>query len=271
MSLEQDLIKQLESSPETEIIGVVNAGGVSGVGAGPSGDNVLWTVHITFSGWKPAGGELRKSEITVRKEVPEAAIRTFQAAMNPYDVVRVRARWSEHNVSGSPQALLTDFIGKDDSDSELNAYASELQEPVMFADPHFGVFTLDRRVNWYEATPDWGGICIRLTVPADDPDQMEKSLAAARRLWSAQAGWQRRILACATTELLGLKNESWLEEGEAEVSKAEFERRMVLETISVEADGSFEFWHNDGDLFWGHSIMVSGNLEEGPNDAGIHG
>jgi hypothetical protein len=271
MSSEENLIKQLEGSPESEIVGVVGAGGVSGAGAGPSGDNVHWTVLITFSGWKPAGGELRKSEITVRKVVSKAAIRTFVAAMDPYDVVRVRARWSEDNVFGSPQALLTELIGKDDSDSELNAYALELQEPVTFADPQFGVFTLDRRVSWYEASSDWGGISIRLTVHADAPAQMEKSLAVARKLWGAHADWQQRISACATKELLGLKNESWLQEGEAEVSRAEFERRLVLETISVEADGSFEFWHNDGDLFWGHSIMVSGNLEEGPKDAGIHG
>jgi len=73
------------------------------------------------------------------------------------------------------------------------------------------------------------------------------------------------------TEILGLKNELWLAEGEAEANRTEFECKMVLESIKVEPDGSFEFWHNGGDLFRGHSIMVSGNLEEGPNDAGIHG
>ena len=161
MSLEQELIKQLEASPESEIVGVVSAGGVSGAGAGPSGDNVQWTVLITFSGWKLSGGAIRKSEITVRKLVPEAAVRTFMAAMDPYDVVRLRARWLENNVFGSPQALLTELIGRDDSDSELNAYALELQEPVTFADPQFGLFTLNRRVNWYEATPKWCGGSIR--------------------------------------------------------------------------------------------------------------
>jgi hypothetical protein len=271
MSLEQNLIKQLEVSPEAEILGVVGAGGVSGAGAGPSGNNVQWTVLITLSGWKPLGGELRESEMIVRKSVPEAAVRTFMAAMDPYDVVRVRVRWSENNVFGSPQALLTEFIGKDDSDPELNSYALELQELVTFTDPQFGMFTLDRRVNWYEATPDWCGGSIRLTIPASAPAAMQKTLAVARRLWAEQEEWQRKINACASKELLGLKNDTWLGEDEAEVSEAEFARRMVLESILVQADGSFEFWHNDGDLFWGHSIMVSGNLTDGPKDAGIHG
>lgn len=269
MSIVENLIKQLDVSPESEILGIVGAGGVGGAGGGPSGDQ--WTLLITLSGWKPLGGELRKSEMTVRKLVPEAEVRTFMAALDSYDVVRLRARWSEDNVFASPQALLVEFLGKEDSDSELNSYAAELQEPVSFADPQFGRFTLDRRVDWYEATPDWCGGSIRFTISAGTPEEMEKSLTVARRLWAEQEDWKRKITACATKELLGLKNDSWLDEDEPEVSEQEFARKMALKSVSVEADGTFEFWHDDGDLFWGHSVMVSGNLEDGPKDAGIHG
>jgi hypothetical protein len=271
MSTREILIKQLEGAPESEIIGVVHARGVGGSGGGLSSDDDQWTLHVNFSGWKPLGGELRKSEITLLKEVPKAAIQKFMADMKPFDVVRVRARWMEDTVFGSPQALLTELIGRDDSDSELNAYAQELLEPVTYEDPLFGVFTLNRSVGCYEARPDWSDVSIDLIVHVDTPDQLEKSLVVARKLWGSQAEWQRRISACATKKLLGLKNKSWLQEGEAEVSEAEFERRMDLDMISVEADGSFEFWHNDDDLFWGHAIMVSGNLEEGPKDADICG
>jgi hypothetical protein len=53
--------------------------------------------------------------------------------------------------------------------------------------------------------------------------------------------------------------------------KEEFKARMALESVTVEADGSFQFWYGDGDLFWGHSIQVSGNLAEGPTDASLAG
>jgi hypothetical protein len=46
---------------------------------------------------------------------------------------------------------------------------------------------------------------------------------------------------------------------------------MKLETISVSSDGSFNFWHDDGDLFYGHAIQVGGNLVEGPTYADIPG
>jgi hypothetical protein len=47
--------------------------------------------------------------------------------------------------------------------------------------------------------------------------------------------------------LLPLKNDNWLDEDEAELTADRFEDRMTLESITVRADGSFDFWHKDGD------------------------
>ena len=47
--------------------------------------------------------------------------------------------------------------------------------------------------------------------------------------------------------------------------------RMELESIEIRADGSFEFWFADGDMFYGHSIHVSGDMEHGPDDAAMEG
>jgi hypothetical protein len=46
---------------------------------------------------------------------------------------------------------------------------------------------------------------------------------------------------------------------------------MTLQSVSTYADDSFGFWHDDGDLFWGHAIQVTGSLKEGPKDADIPG
>ena len=47
--------------------------------------------------------------------------------------------------------------------------------------------------------------------------------------------------------------------------------RMELESIEIRADGSFEFWFADGDMFYGHSIHVSGDMENGPDRADMEG
>src|SRR3954467_7230172 len=94
---------------------------------------------------------------------------------------------------------------------------------------------------------------------------------AARTLWAQQGDWNRRIRELATRELLDLKNSNWLAEDEPVITADDFTDRMRLESISVNGDGSFEFFHDDGDLFWGHTIIVGGNLRDGPTSAQIAG
>ena len=38
---------------------------------------------------------------------------------------------------------------------------------------------------------------------------------------------------------------------------------MKLESVNAYPDGAFAFWYDDGDLFWGHAIQMTGNLKEG--------
>ena len=250
------------------MLGVMSANGVSG---GPLQGSDLWTVLFTFLGWRQVGGRLKESELVIRKPVKREEITRLQQTLAHYEVVRVRARLCEESVFDSPQALLIDILGKDESDAEMNAYARKLQEPVTFEDSEFGVFTLDRRVDWFCATPHWGDIRVQLTILKDKVDEMQKSLAVARALWSAQPEWQKKITDYVVAELLTLKNDTWLGDEETELTAHEFIDRMTLETISTRGDERFEFWYDDGDLFCGHAIMVSGNLKDGPDNAGIHG
>jgi hypothetical protein len=55
------------------------------------------------------------------------------------------------------------------------------------------------------------------------------------------------------------------------MSAADFLSKMSLESISLDEDGGLTFWHNDGDLFWGHAIQISGNLTDGLKSADIPG
>ena len=76
-------------------------------------------------------------------------------------------------------------------------------------------------------------------------------------------------------ELLELANRWAQEEGEEEfpqeVTQEDFMSRMELDAVQVYEDGAFDFWFNDGDLFWGHSIHVTGSLGAGPEDAQMEG
>jgi hypothetical protein len=194
-----------------------------------------------------------------------------RAQVTPYAVLRVTARVDANSVFNTPQALLEPVIGIDTSDSVLNAHADQLQKAVLYNDPTFGTFTLDRRVNWYTAQVMWDDKAISLSLSADDSSELQEALNAARVLWESQAAWAQRISDYAVEQVLPLKNGTWREPGEPELTAQEFKERMRLESITVEPDGSFDFWHNDGDLFWGHSIQISGSVTGGPTSADIPG
>jgi hypothetical protein len=258
--------EQLASAPISDVLAVV---GANGPGAGRSRGEDLWTMSVTFEGWRVDGGQIQKRPLEVYRKVTDEELKTLQDLILPYEVIRVQARVVIDSTLGRPDALLEAFVGRESSDTELNHFAEQLQMPVTFEDPLLGTFTLNRRVNWFTGQVVWAGETISLNLSGSADAQ--KALETAHALWQNQAEWNRRVRTFAVEELLPLKNDSWLDEGEAQLTPDEFEDRMTLESITVNADGSFDFWHNDGDLFWGHSIQISGSLSKGTTHADIPG
>lgn len=64
------------------------------------------------------------------------------------------------------------------------------------------------------------------------------------------------MLAAMVDKLLVLKNDAWLDEEEAELSKKEFEQRVRLSGLAFYADGSAAIYCDDDDLFLGHTIKI---------------
>jgi hypothetical protein len=114
-------------------------------------------------------------------------------------------------------------------------------------------------------------VTVSLSLSAKEPADLQEALKTAHSLWKTQEAWNQRIRDFAVQELLSLKNGDWLGEDEVEITADQFKDRMKLEAITVYPDSSFVFWHDDGNLFWGHCIQISGSLSEGPTDADIPG
>jgi hypothetical protein len=268
VSPEEKLLTQLRRSNVVEVLGVIDANGMTG--SSSRGDKP-GTLLFSLAVWKYPGEPVQNRKLTVRKKVVEDEITSTLEPIGSYDVVHLKARVAEDSIFGTPQALLVEILGKHNSDDELNECAQKLQEPVTFEDAEFGKFVLDRRVDWFVAETTWGTATVKLNLAVGGCKNTQQALTQARELWDSRADWSRRILEFAVAKLLKVKNEAWLEDAEAELSKAQFKSRMTLESITVYPEGKFEFWYDDGELFWEHSIMVSGHLTKGPTQAGIHG
>ena len=93
----------------------------------------------------------------------------------------------------------------------------------------------------------------------------------AEELWKQRKELARRACELAAHKLLEVKNDSWLEDGEVAITADEFIQRMKLESITVDEDGKFNFWFEDGDLFFGHSIEVRGDAKGAFFDSSVQG
>jgi len=262
------LLEQLATSPIVDLLGVVSPNGVTG---GRSRGQELWTLRLVLDAWRIHGGILETRQLNVQRQVTDQELKQFQSVIQPYLVIRIRARLVNDTAFGGPEALLETFVGREDSDAELNAHAIQLQKPVNCEDPVFGTFTRDRRIDWFTGNAVWKGGSVALHLAASAPSEVQAALSISHHLWEAQDEWHQRIRDCAARILLPLKNESWLGEHETEVTADQFKQRMKMESITVHPDGSLNFSHTDGDLFWGHWIQVNGTISAGPTDAGIAG
>ena len=139
-------------------------------------------------------------------------------------------------------------------------------------DPILGHLKFDEGLNWYEGTfnrTNHGSI--QFTVSLDALPNAEAAIQGARELLPLVIDSLDAARAYACEELLLLKNDGWLQDHESPVSSADFVARLRLESLGVYADRECEIFFSDGDLFWGHTVLVSWSFLNGFYSANIAG
>lgn len=262
--LDRELHQTIAAAGESEFSGLVDASGTAGVGA--AGDD--WNLVIHFAAWKQADGTLREEELRVEMLMSREELSRYRARITAYDITRVRGRMAWDSRRERWQAVATEIRTGPHKDPDLEAVATRLKQPVTIKDAVLGTFTLDRRVNTFQGTAKWQGRKIRVSL---DGPEGEASLATARTLWSDQERWSAEAADRAAEELLDNLNSNWLDEGEEELSAADFRKRITLESVCTGPDGSVYFYYDDDYLFGGHAIQVSGNVNTGLSSADLAG
>jgi hypothetical protein len=247
------------------IEGVVSPRGQGGWG----GREGKYDVHsLSFAGWLRPDGALVGRELTLLRPVPPftPGDGVFEE-LPAYSIQRMSVLLS----TDQTRAVVETVVPVADPDKALVELADRLRTPVVVSTRQFGDVTLNPTIGWFEGKAKWNRRMIELRFETDEVDGIAEAIKTAETLWEDQAAWKRRVDDFAVEKLLPLKNESWLDEDEAELSPDDFTAKMKLQSISFGENGRFEFWHEDGDLFWGHSIQITGNLKEGLTGADIPG
>ena len=257
---------QVEYQPEERTILAVT--GANGFGGGKTHGDELWTISIGLTAWMEEDSpDIHKGEFVLSTVGDEQLLEILRRRAPRDFILKFKGRVSEDG-----QRLLLLDLPEPAFDPDLKAILEEQKKPVTFWEEGLGTFTLNRQVDWFETEVDWLGGPISLVFDAGE-DRAEV-LQRARTLLAGAADWDKRIRAYAADDLLASAND-WAEQMEdeepQEITKEQFMERMELESIEIRADGGFHFWFADGDMFYGHSIHVSGDLEHGPDEASMEG
>lgn len=247
-----------------EELSILAVTGANGFGGGKTGEEELWTASIGLTAWMEEDSpDIHRGEF-VLSAIGDDQLLEILRQRTPRDfIVKFRGRVSEDG-----RRLLLLDLPEPGFDPDLKAILEEQKKPVTFEEEGLGVFTLNRQVNWFQTETDWLGTEISLVFDKDE--DRAACVQNAKTLLASAADWDRRVREYAAGALLDSAND-WAEDGEEPITREQFMERMEPESVEVRADGSFEFWFADGEMFYGHSIHVSGDLTGGPSAAQMEG
>ena len=250
---------------QLEELSLLAVTGANGFGGGRGRGEELWTASIGLTAWMEEDSpDIHRGEF-VLSTIGDDQLLEILRRRTPRDfIIKFKGRVSEDG-----RRLLLLDLPEPGFDPDLKAILEEQKKPVTFWADGLGTFALNRQVNWFETELDWLGAEVTVSFDQEDEQVMKKSQDTARALLTGAADWDRRVREYAAGELLDLAND-WSQDmdedgGAVEVTREQFMGRMELEAIQVDSEGGFEFWFDDGNMFCGHSIHVTGNLTDGPD------
>ena len=252
---------------EFSILAVTGAGGFGG--SRPQ-ENGPWLAVLELTAWKEEDSEepAHREKTQLVALADDKLMEYLRRRVRGDSVFQIMVRPSEDG----KQFLMTE-LPQPEIDPEMKAILEEQKKPVSIWVPELGTFTLNRLVNWFEAEVEWLGQPARLDI--DREEDWDACVEQAKALMADQKGWDEKVRSFAADQLLEQAND-WAQdaaEGEEpeEITREQFMERLELDAVQISADGRFEFWFNDGEMFWGHSIHVTGSLDQGPEMAQMEG
>ena len=268
--------KRFNQRYEKNVEELIIVTGPSGVSGGKAGGEKLWRASINLICFKSLiTSEISREELNLSWLADDRELDLWREKIPSYSVHRVTVRRGKYDM------MMEEHLERIEDDLELNRVIEEDKKPVYYSDSFFGEFSLEKTVKVFEKKINWVNRECILTFDLEEEEEMKTSLKVAENIYINMKEWDLKFREFAAKELLELSNE-WLEdekecmdENESaqieSITKENFMKRMAIESISVRADGEFDVFFEDGGLFWGHCIIVSGNIDTGVSSAEMAG
>ena len=291
MSKESE-IKSFESRFLREVIEIDAVTGMSGFSGGIGSGSVMWSGLIDIIAWKIHGhssSKIIKEKYTLNALVDYDNFKKLQKIVAGNSIIRLKVCMSKDDSLHCFK--LVEFIDISYKDNELEKILQEELKPVFYEDKIFGKMELDKRVDTFESRINWMESNVHIMINNNkDENVIKDCISTAHELYNNQKKWNEKILNYSAQELLDLAND-WYEDSREEyyedfdpnfeeedpffkyeeILKERFIELIEISEICVESDGNFSIFCSDGDIFLGHCIIVSGNINGEFKDAVMAG
>ena len=248
-------------------------------GGGGSLRNGFWEWDEYFLAYVDCEtGELHKEEGRIEFPVMDKEEPPFQFEEESIYKLRVREKLPEEVPEGALPAknyfLVVKVLEKNAVCPELEKILIEYRKPVVLQDDVLGELTYDKQLKSFEGNIAWlrGKIHISLYVDKDNKSGITKAKKLLKTMVLEQEKWDADLRGFAAKELTKLACE-WAESEEEAtlITEDSFAKRISLSLIWVTSGAAFSACFDDDELFFGHSITVSGSLKKGMVSAKIEG
>lgn len=249
--------------------------------AGSWGRRGLWEPSAGLLAWiNLADGQLQKdgclSWLAEEGMQPE-----WGFGLRKLTIYRVRARALKEGPAAGKYFMLLEVLETLETEPRLEPIRQAYLTPVTLEDAAFPgvVFELERQFDWFNASLDWLGeeCSVSLEIDDDNSETANAALTAFKQLYAKLPEWDAKFRAYAAAELTENANDWQADAAEDEekeyqpLTEAEFARRISISEFNMNPDGDFTAYYDDDDLFWGHVILVEGNINGEISDAYIAG
>ncbi|NYE37547.1 hypothetical protein F4692_002680 [Nocardioides cavernae] len=272
-----------------EVVEITVLTGTTVGGAGKAGGDLLWTPSADVIAHVDERGELQVAQgrlswlatddqrvgwIHDLRAHTQYVVRVRRAAPDPTEYVR----YGQPVPDLTGHFALDEVVARDVHVPELDERLARWLTPVVVR-TDLGELGLERAYGHYSGEVDWAGTPVQVLLDVDESvsEGEETCAAALARLTSYAvdaAGTDARWRAYAASTLVDLAND-WQRDGDdapdGPVTPESFVRRIELRELSIASDGSATAYYADGDLFWGHVILVEVETDGSTTDAYIAG
>lgn len=261
----------------------------AGTGAGRGGKDKMWTAHVTVLAMiNTETDELMegKRRLTWLMTDEQCNSKEKIFGLEAESIYRLKVQESlaftnPFNKEVIPQGaryLVREVVERNCSDSRLEEIRKKYQLPVTLHPKGCSELLLDKSLGMFSGDGVWNGCecTVHFDIDHEGAENAKEALLTWDRLQADCDEWDRKARSYAAKELVDTAND-WLLDGAEEDEEVEeiteevFAKRMVLSEICISIEGDFEIYYDDDDMFWGHVIIVSGNIENGFDDATIAG